>query len=144
MSTPSYVRDSDYDVFSSVHDINCQVTLLRQYLRDLPISEQILGFDEEHEYGSRAEFPPNGRDKVGLLQIGYASRGGSTKALLLQVRQMQQLPDQLLKLFKDGSITYIGKRVAEISVMLVMTLRFETSLTRCDGKILLNLQRIVM
>ena len=112
VSTPCYVRDSDYDVFSSVRDINRQVTLLRQYLRDLPISERILGIDEEHEYGSRAEFPPNGRDKVGLLQIGYASRGGSTKALLLQVRQMQQLPHQLLELFKDRSITYVGKRVA--------------------------------
>jgi len=94
--------------------MNEAVNLLRNHLKDNPDCSRVLGLDEEHEYGSRLQYPPSGRGRVALVQIGYEIVPGKTKALLLKLSVLPKnspLPDSLLQLFKDPEFSYAGVKV---------------------------------
>jgi hypothetical protein len=105
------IESADYQLLRTTTEISQAVNLLRTHLETLKPDERAIGFDEEHEYGSKIKFPPKGRDKVALLQLGYRTASGKLACLLLQLHSHRELPEGLLKLFQDESILYVGKRV---------------------------------
>ena len=72
---------------------------------------QVLGLDEEHEYGSKIEYPPNGRDKIGVLQLAYEHSPGNFRAIVIKCYHFDKLPNSLLELFQDSDFSYTGSRV---------------------------------
>jgi hypothetical protein len=79
-------------------------------LHNLPINQRVLGFDEEHEFGSKIDYPLKGCDQIALIQIAYSTQSG-TKCILFHCRNHNRLPDCLLQMFHDTSITYVGRHI---------------------------------
>jgi len=94
--------------------INEAINLLRTHLTNNPHLSRVLGLDEEHEYGSKIQCPPNGRGRVALIQIGYEFEPGRIKAILIKTSALPKnatLPNSLIQLFKDCSFSYAGVRI---------------------------------
>ena len=96
---------------------------LRGALKQVPETQRVLSLDAEWEYGSIAQFPPNGRDKVALIQLGFEAAPGSLKAILIHCRRLKKLPDQLLELFRDNTIVYVAVRVGSDASKIAVDIR---------------------
>ena len=49
--------------------------------------------------------------KIALIQLGYMEAGEGPKAILLRVHGKTKLPNALISLFHDATITFIGRAV---------------------------------
>ena len=106
------VEQSKITTVCGIREVELQVAALRDHLSQLPVKSRVLSLDTEYEYGSKTQFPPHGRDKVALIQIGFClNPGGEARALLIQCRRLQELPISLLALFRDSTVTFVGVRV---------------------------------
>jgi hypothetical protein len=105
------VNLENVQLVSSITDINIKMSALLDHLKDQPINERIVALDTEYEYGSKLVFPPKGKDKVALIQLAYETRPGKINAILIQCRHLRELPDALVRLFKEPSIVYVGSKV---------------------------------
>ena len=94
----------DVQFVETVNDIDTVVNFLIQHLREKPVSRRVIRLDEEHEYGSKSQFPPNGRDRIALLQLAYEYQTGDIRAILIKCHHLTRLPRSLVELFRDPEI----------------------------------------
>ena len=107
------IDDDDFEYLTSSKDIDNKLRALVGFLRHLPPEEQVVSFDAEWAYGSKVQFPPSGRDRIGVGQLGFLADKESKKikALVMHLRSLQKLPDGFLLLLGDPTIRYVGKGV---------------------------------
>ena len=73
----------------------------------------MIGFDTETEVEvNRLTGRPTGaKKKVGLLQLCYRNKENEKKVLLLRLCKTAAIPQRVLELFADSSITFAGNNI---------------------------------
>ena len=73
----------------------------------------MIGFDTETEVevNSLTGRPTGAKKKVGLLQLCYRNEDNEKKVLLLRLCKTATIPQRVLELFADSSITFVGNNI---------------------------------
>ena len=103
---------SEVQFADTVDKIDSVIFALHAHLKNVPESSRVIGLDEEHEYGSKQEFPPLGRGKVALIQLAFELSPGKTRAILIKSHSLNTLPKSLIQLFSDTTVRYVGVKVS--------------------------------
>ncbi len=91
--------------------INRSIDSMRNLVLAQPISERVLSLDCEWDTTVDSRGIVSGRaSTVAVISLSYRA-GGIIKALVIQVYGLKKLPDRLLALFRDTSITFTGRMI---------------------------------
>jgi hypothetical protein len=108
---------NEYRYTSILAEINEQVDAIHDMLNMAAQSERVVAWDCEWVYGSKIMYPPHGRDRVAVAQIGHVNTSNpdsnKIRALVMHVHTIRKTPQAIRSLFEDEHIIFVGRKVKE-------------------------------
>ena len=94
-------------------EINTNVDAARNLVRDQILEHRVMSLDAEWDVNKNAGGHVVAQGTIALIQLSFRiASDGPIHVLLLQVHNKKTLPDRLLELLSDTSITFVGRAIA--------------------------------
>jgi hypothetical protein len=107
------VDPSTIKICRTTLEINTNVDAARNLVRDQLLECRVMSLDTEWDVHKNAGGYIVGQGTVALIQLSFRiASDGPIHVLLLQVYNKKTLPDRLLELLTDTSITFVGRAIA--------------------------------